>query len=348
MYWKSCHIVLLVLLCISHSDFTFAGTQDWPAFRGADGTGAMQANSVLSRPGPIKLKVRWKRQLGSGYSSVVTSGDRLVTMYTDGEKDFVVCLNKATGETVWQTPCGEAYKGENGSFDGPITTPLIHKGRVYALDPSGKFVCLNLSDGSQQWTTHFADDLKSKKPLYGFATSPIAVGETIVVQTGVKDGALAGFDAATGEVQWSVTDDSVGSQTPTVMNFMGKPLVLTAGGKKLCGVDPANGEVLFEHEHGGGNGSAMVPVVLPENRVLMTLDDAHSTVVSLRPGDGDKIAVSEEWQNRSIKNTYNVPAIAGGCFVRLLDSYLHGCRYRNRQAALEKSRTGRRIPNLDR
>ena len=29
-------------------------------------------------------------------------------------------------------------------------------------------------------------------------------------------------------------------------------------------------------------------------------------------GDADRIEVSEEWQNRSIRNTYNVPALSDG------------------------------------
>jgi len=291
---------------------TNISAQDWPAFRGADGTGATNPGGVLSKSSQVALKVRWKRTLGSGYSSVVTSGDILVTMYSDGTDDYVVCLNKSNGETVWQTKVAPNYKGENGSFDGPITTPLIHESHVYALDPCGEFVCLSLKDGSQVWSVHLVDDLGSVKPLYGFATSPIAAGGNVILQTGVKDKSLAGFDPKTGDVKWSVSDDVINSQTPTLMKFRGKPIVLAAGGKNLVGVDPESGDVLFEYAHGAGNGQSMVPVVLPENRVLLTLADTHSKTVSLRPADGKKINASEDWTNRSIKNTYNVPAIANG------------------------------------
>ena len=82
----------------------------------------------------------------------------------------------------------------------------------------------------------------------------------------------------------------------------------------MSGVDAGSGEVVFEHEHGGRNGSAMMPVMLDDQTVLLTLDDAHSTAFYLRQV-GDKIEVSEAWQERSIKNTYNMPSLTDGKLV---------------------------------
>lgn len=287
-------------------------SQDWPAFRGADGNGSASPGGVLSKSSDFNLKVRWKKNLGSGYSSVVVADGFVVTMYTDGKNDKVICLDKETGETVWQTVSGPSFKGENGSFDGPIATPLIFDGHVYALDPSGKFACLKLEDGSEVWSKHLVDDEGSTKPMYGFATSPIVVGGTVILQTGVEEKSLAGFDPKTGEVRWAVSNDRINSQTPATMNFHGTEIVLAAGGKKLTGVDPKNGNILLEYEHGGGNGAAMVPVPIDDYRVVLTLDDSFSKAVSLRPGDTGKILASDEWQTNSIKNTYNVPALTDG------------------------------------
>ncbi len=286
--------------------------QDWTSIRGNDGRGSANPGGILSQTSNVELKVRWKKELGSGYSSVVVAGDHVIAAFTDNKNDNIASLDRDTGATRWQTSIGPHSRGENGSFDGPIATPLVHDDHVYALDPGGKLVCLELANGHEVWSVHLVDDLESAKPLYGFATSPIAVGDTLVVQTGVKEKSLAGFDAKTGEVKWAVSNDAINSQTPVAMNFFGTDIVLAAGGKKLTGVDPANGNVLFEYEHGGGNAAAVVPVPINDNRVVLTLDDTFSKAVSLRPGDENKIEVSEEWQDRSIKNTYNVPALTGG------------------------------------
>ena len=289
--------------------------QDWPAFRGGDGLGTAQPGGILSNSAPasqkVDLKIRWRRTLGSGYSSVVVVGDRVVTCYTDGESDKVICLNKQSGEPIWDSKLGAHFKGENGSFNGPIATPLIQDELVYALDPAGRFTCLNLADGAEVWSKDMVGDFGSVKPLYGFATSPIIVGDMLILQTGTKEKSLSGLDPKTGVIQWSVSDDSISSQTPVAMTFQGRSIVLAAGGKKLIGVNPTDGKLLFEFEHQGGNGGAIVPVPIGNDRVVMTLDDAFSKAVKLRPGNDDLIEVSEEWQNRSIKNTYNVPALSG-------------------------------------
>ena len=44
----------------------------------------------------------------------------------------------------------------------------------------------------------------------------------------------------------------------------------------------------------------------------MTVDDSYSKAINLRPIDDAKIAASEKWQHRSIKNTYNIPTVCNG------------------------------------
>jgi outer membrane protein assembly factor BamB len=287
--------------------------QDWPEFRGADGTGLVTADGILTRNRRIGLKTRWKKKLGSGYSSVVVSGEKVVTMYSDETNDLIGCFAAKDGETLWSVPIGSRFKGENGSFDGPISTPLIRDGRVFGLSPMGKMYCLSLEDGSEIWSRDFLEENVAVKPLYGFATSPILVEDTLVLQLGAMEKSLTGLNPETGETKWACSSDRINSQSPALIEIEGKQIVLAAGGKNLTGVSPVDGSVLFEHPHEGRNGSAMIPVVFDKNKVLMTLDDGFSTAVSIR-AIGDGYQVSEEWKERSIKNTYNVPVEFEGCF----------------------------------
>ena len=301
LFYRCALLVLLTVLFSGESK-----SQDWPEFRGADGTGLVSTNGVLGRSRKVGLKTRWKKKLGSGYSSVTVAGDRVVTMYADEHDDLIGCFAAKDGELLWSVRVGKRFKGENGSFDGPISTPLIRDGRVFGLSPMGKMYCLVLADGKTIWTRDFLVEKVGVKPLYGFATSPILVADTLIVQLGAKDKSLTGLDPETGETQWACTSDRVNSQSPAIIEIDGQPIVLAAGGKNLTGVSPLDGSVLFEHPHGGGNGSAMVPVVFDENKVLLTLDDGFSIAVSIRQA-GDGYQVSEEWKQRSVKNTYNVP-----------------------------------------
>jgi outer membrane protein assembly factor BamB len=290
-----------------------ASAQDWPEFRGDGGMGLVSTDGLLTRNRKVGLKIRWKKKLGSGYSSVVISGDRVVTMFADETNDLVGCFAASDGSPLWSVPIGKRFKGENGSFDGPISTPLIRAGRVYCLSPMGKLVCVSLDDGDSIWTRNLLEEKAGTKPLYGFATSPILVDDTLILQLGGEDKSLAGLNPETGETKWACTTASINSQSPALIEIDGKKIVLAASGKTLTGVAPADGTVLFEHPHGGSNGSAMVPVVYDQNKVLMTLDDGFSIAVSIRTVD-DEYQVSEEWKQRSIKNTYNVPVNYDGNF----------------------------------
>ena len=303
----ACLVGFLTLLAASP-----AKGQDWPALRGADGLGSLTTNGILSRTSQVDLKTRWKKDLGSGYSSVIVASERVVAMYSGKNDDQLACLNASDGETLWKIPIGPVFPGENGSFDGPLSTPLVHQGNIFALSPRGRLLCVRLEDGEIVWSRELVDEEKAILPMYGFTTSPILVDGVLILQLGAKDKSLAGLDPKTGKTLWTAGDDRINSQSPIVVEFQGKKLVLATGGKNLLGVDPSNGDIRLQYEHKGGNGSAMVPVPIGNDQILLTLDDRYSISVRLQPGDGDKIQGSEAWKNRSIKNTYNVPSLSDG------------------------------------
>ena len=289
----------------------FASTlsaQDWSALRGAAGVERITEDGILRRADSVEFQVRWKKKLGSGYSSVVVSGRYAVTMYSDGEQDQVICLDSESGDTLWQAAIGPTFVGENGSFDGPVSTPLIHKNHVYTLSPTGRLDCWKLDDGEQQWSSNLAEDHDSPQPMYGFATSPMAAGGNLILQCGAPDKALMGLDFLTGEVKWALGNDAIDSQTPTRVVIEDQELIIAVGRDKLMIVSPEDGKLLCEHAHEGSIGGAAVPAPLAENQVLFSGQHA-ATTYAFDVAD-DEVMVSEQWQERSIKNSYNVPVFA--------------------------------------
>ena len=45
----------------------------------------------------------WRRPLGDGFSSIVTDGTTLYTLYRDGADDVAIAMEAATGKTAWET-----------------------------------------------------------------------------------------------------------------------------------------------------------------------------------------------------------------------------------------------------
>ena len=67
-------------------------------------------------------------------------------------------------------------------------------------------------------------------------------------------------------------------------------------------MEPSNGEVLFQFEHDGSNGSARIPLPISVNQFLLNNDDALSKSFEIEV-DGSALFSKESWQDRSIKGT---------------------------------------------
>jgi len=117
-------LILVALLAVApaHADGS------WTSFRGSRGTGE-SLEELPPGDGPLSLELAWKRSLGSGYSGISVADGKLVTAFTDGERDLVVALDDDSGEELWRYDLAPIYRGHDGSHDGPIATPAIAGGR---------------------------------------------------------------------------------------------------------------------------------------------------------------------------------------------------------------------------
>lgn len=308
---------LLVLMLLSGpalADSSTVARDAWPGFRGPNVDGIVSDTSVFSGRDGVTLKVAWKRLIGSGYSGIAVADGTVVTMFSDGKSDVVAAFDEATGKEKWRFEMDETYEGHDGSHTGPISTPLIGDGRVFALSPRGKFFALKLEDGERIWSSDLTADFEAKKPHYGFGTSPILLDGVVAVLLGAENAAVAGFDPATGEKRWAVGDDTIGYQTPIIWDSFGRKLLVAGGMKKLLGVDARSGEVIWDYEHGGGGArgvASLVPVPAGPNRLFLAYKDDASTVVEFAQSD-EGLAVRPIWEDRSIRNSYNVPVYHDG------------------------------------
>ena len=138
---------------------------DWPALRGPNQDGSA-ARGTRFGAGEGALAVRWRARLGSGYSGIAVSGGKAVTMFSDGARDVLAAFDVATGKEAWRVPIAEGHRGFDGSFDGPIGTPAIAGGRVFALGPRGHLVAADLATGRVSWRVDVAERDGARKPHY--------------------------------------------------------------------------------------------------------------------------------------------------------------------------------------
>ena len=82
----SCFL-MLVAVVFNIVNLNPSVAQEWSGLRGDDGLGSVVSGGILSKTSDVGFKLRWKRKIGSGYSSVVVSQDKVVTMYCDEAND---------------------------------------------------------------------------------------------------------------------------------------------------------------------------------------------------------------------------------------------------------------------
>jgi outer membrane protein assembly factor BamB/enterochelin esterase-like enzyme len=305
--------LLAALSCQALSSAAAPG--EWPGFRGPHHDGSAGRESRFAS-GPGAPALRWRVPLGAGYSGVAVSGGRAVTMFADETSNVLAAFDAATGKEAWRIVMGGRYKGINGSFDGPLSTPAVAEGRVYALDPAGRLLAADLETGRRLWEVDLSAREGAPRPEMGFTTSPVLAAGMVILQAGAKRGSVAGFDPATGERRWSVGDDKVQYQSPVVVRVGAREVLVAAGDAKLVGIDPATGRLVFDHAHGGepvwiGSASA-VPVPAGPGRMFLKTNVDNSTMYGLAERPDGGISIETLWKAPVLRQTYGVPVYHEG------------------------------------
>jgi outer membrane protein assembly factor BamB len=224
---------------------------NWPGWRGAFRDGITRAAGLLTqwpRGGPKRL---WSAESGEGFSSFAVAQGRAVSMLTVGEpggvspgSEAVVCWDVATGKERWRHtyPSGAAF-----DYGGPRATPTIDEGRVYTASPAGRLLCLELARGKVVWEVDLRSEVGAVAPKWGFAFSPL-VHEGLVYTTpgGTKGRCLAAFHKADGKLAWAAENGPAGYSSPVLMEVGGVPMVVFFTGRRLLGVTPDEGRLLWE------------------------------------------------------------------------------------------------------
>lgn len=238
---------------------------DWPGFRGPgrDGIarGGVRIATDWSRTPPVQL---WRRPIGPGWSSFAVAGDLLYTQEQRGNDEVVSCYKVTTGQPVWRHRYGVRFWESNGGA-GPRATPTLDNGRVYTLGATGILSALDAGSGAGVWSRNVASDTATKVPMWGFASSPLVVGDVVIVGAAGK---LAAYDLATGDPRWTGPAHSMSYSSPQRATIDGVAQVLLLSGDGATSVAPASGTLLWEHKWPGF--TIVQPALVADRDVLIS------------------------------------------------------------------------------
>ncbi|KXJ04460.1 hypothetical protein AC249_AIPGENE378, partial [Exaiptasia diaphana] len=299
-FGRACILVVLsILIAIPSAQGSGADAQIWQGFRG----GTVETGAL---PESFGLTMQWSRELGAGYSSVAVAGDRIVTLFTSGPDDFLAAFAVADGEELWRLRLADKYVGHEGSDDGPLSSPMIEGGVVYALGPKGQLVAAGLEDGVELWRTQL-DKSNSMVPYYGYTSSPLPVDGLVVVLTGGEGRAVSAFEQKTGALKWSVGDDSVTYQTAIVAELGGRRQLVAVTDHEAMGLEITTGRVLwsFGHSVGSARQESAHPTLVDSSHLLLNLQ-SESLLLKVS-GAGEVQKAEEVWRSRAFANSLVLP-----------------------------------------
>jgi enterochelin esterase-like enzyme/outer membrane protein assembly factor BamB len=282
----------------------FAG--DWPHYRGPDYNGIAPVQDLLKGK-TFGFEVDWIRDIGSGYSSISVVGDTGVVMHSDDTSNLLMAFDVSTGKERWSLVIGPVYKGHSGSHDGPTSTPTVHDGVVYAIDPHGKLVAVSLDEGKKLWAHSLGEDVVARIPHYGISTSPVVIGDSVIVMTGAEEGhAFTAFAAKTGKQLWHSGDDTTTYQSPFVWERNGTKKILALTDHFLMELDPADGRVLWQQEHKITDNESFTPPVMISDDKLLIMHRFMMGAYQLS-WNGDVAEMKELWLTKRYPQTYTIP-----------------------------------------
>lgn len=184
----------------------------WPTIRGAAFNGHSPENEIAEQWPADGPPVLWSRELGQGYSSFIAWDNYVATQYQQLSGQYIICMAGDSGKTIWEYRYDWPYDPA-GVYPGPRSTPTFDNGFVYFTSPSGQVACLNADTGVKVWSMELTQRFGVKAPGFGYACSPIVVGDSIVLPVGARDASVVALDKRTGDTKWKAVDSKSGDSS---------------------------------------------------------------------------------------------------------------------------------------
>jgi outer membrane protein assembly factor BamB len=273
--------------------------------------------------GPRKL---WERSLGEGHSSILVEGGRLYTMYRYAgllsmvrrtQSETIAAIDAGSGKTIWEHTYDSSTSGlalEYGA--GPHATPLIAGNTLFAVGSRTELFALDKSSGKVIWQHNLVNEYGAPQDDRGFAPSPIAYRDTIILPSGAKGGAVMAFDQRTGALVWKNGDYPIGPASPVLISVDGQDQLVITGGNEMLGVDPLNGAVLWRHPHKTDWGlNISTPVWGADNLLFVSAAYNNGARLMKLTRASGKTTVQEQWFQNRMKTHIGTVIRLGDFFV---------------------------------
>jgi outer membrane protein assembly factor BamB len=310
-------ITRLLAVCVFMTVTIPAMADNWPAWRGADGSGISSETKL-----PVKWSstdnIRWKLPLPEACNStpIVWDNQIFLTQGLDGGKRrALIALDRGTGKIQWQQEVACSVEETTHRQNPSCSASAITDGKVvYANFASGGILACSL-DGKKLWHRELGPVLSR----WGNGGSPILYGDLLIVFHGPgTPSILYGLNRETGETVWTSEETAINSpifgswSTPVVVRSGDHDeLVMPYPGGKIGGpgwfkgYDPANGKSLWQID-GLGNEVYAMPIIGAGGKIIVGVSGHNGPTMAIRPGGSGNVTETHRLWRTETKNPQRV------------------------------------------
>lgn len=275
----------------------------WTQWGGPQRNFQTEASGLKDTWPPAGPPVIWKRSLGEGYSSPAVENGVLYTMYGKPREEVVIAANADDGKTLWEHSTPMTFQSDAPEMgNGPYSTPLVVGDRLFTTGVAGRLQCLDKKTGNLLWTQQLWTGHGGSRLMYGYASSPIAFRDTVIVPVGGPGKAVMAFQQADGKVAWSRNDLGNVYSSPILINVSGLEQLVVLMDGAVIAVNPHNGDlqwlVPFKAEY---SIAVATPVWGPGNLLFVSSEYGGGAKVIELQRNGLQTKATELWSSNRLR-----------------------------------------------
>jgi len=318
-------LLMLAPLTASAQDATRSINSDWPKWRGSRGDGTWHAPRLAEAWPKSGLKSLWSTPIGGGYAGVIVARGKVLVLDRQtgpvnpktskpdpkNEIERLVCLDAKSGQEQWVNKWPQPY-GNLNYGSGPRAAATVDGEFAFVLGALGQLRCLSLRDGTLVWSHDLVKEFHGRPPTWGYAASPLILGDTLIVQPGGKDGfSVMAFERKTGRTLWTSLDDKAGYSWPVpIRRAESKSVELVLWTPShIRGLEAATGKPLWQVPYKVSEGVSIATPIFHDNIAVVCGYWEGSKAVQLGAAPGEAKLL---WEERLLRGLMSQPLFRNG------------------------------------
>jgi outer membrane protein assembly factor BamB len=189
---------------------------------------------------------------------------------------------------------------------------------VFAFGATGHLSCVDLATGKRLWENDLKNEPTVVIPEWGFSSSPLIVGNLVIVCAGGKAGnSLIGYHMDTGAREWTAGSDSAEYGSPQLADLAGRPQILNFSKSGIFAYAPEDGRTIWSFPWPVQPRKVAQPLVLGSRRIVISSGyGVGSKLLEISPSGERHLSADLIWESNRLKAKF-------ANFVHF-DDYIYG------------------------